>query len=240
MKCGARVAIGVAGGYFLGRTKKMKLALMLGGMAAGRRAGGPGELLGQGAKLLQSSPELVALREQITTRLVEAGKDAVKAAAARQIGALTDRVSGRVESLVDPERIGAVRPRKGRGKADDADDVSDVDELDEEDATDPSGPNGRVDDDADEEADDDREGAAPAASKRPTRARSTSANSSRSRTSAKNGASQGRASSGAKTSSADSATPKRRTGTAAASRATGTARSATKSTRTARGSRSAR
>ena len=39
MKCGARVAIGVAGGYFLGRTKKMKLALMLAGMAAGRRAG---------------------------------------------------------------------------------------------------------------------------------------------------------------------------------------------------------
>ena len=36
MKCGARVALGVAGGYFLGRTKKMKLALMLAGMAAGR------------------------------------------------------------------------------------------------------------------------------------------------------------------------------------------------------------
>ena len=38
MKCGLRVALGVAGGYFLGRTKKMKLALMLGGMAAGRQS----------------------------------------------------------------------------------------------------------------------------------------------------------------------------------------------------------
>jgi hypothetical protein len=40
VKCGVRVALGVAGGYFLGRTKKMKLAMMLGGMAAGRQAGG--------------------------------------------------------------------------------------------------------------------------------------------------------------------------------------------------------
>jgi hypothetical protein len=31
-----RVALGVAGGYLLGRTKKMKLALMLGGMIASR------------------------------------------------------------------------------------------------------------------------------------------------------------------------------------------------------------
>ena len=48
MKCGARVALGVAGGYFLGRTNKMKLALMLSGMAAGRQAGGPGQILAQG------------------------------------------------------------------------------------------------------------------------------------------------------------------------------------------------
>ncbi|MDT7753719.1 MAG: hypothetical protein QOD96_7381, partial [Pseudonocardiales bacterium] len=98
MKCGARVAIGVAGGYFLGRTKKMKLALMLGGMAAGRQAGGPAELLGQGAKLLGSTPELAALRDQLTGRLVAAGKDAVMAVAARQLESLTDRVSDRVES----------------------------------------------------------------------------------------------------------------------------------------------
>ncbi len=65
MKCGARVALGVAGGYLLGRTKKMKLALMLGGMAAGRRAGGPGELLGQGTKLLAASPELSRLVSEV-------------------------------------------------------------------------------------------------------------------------------------------------------------------------------
>ena len=223
----------MAGGYFLGRTKKMKLALMLGGMAAGRRAGGPGELLGQGAKLLSSSPELAALREQVTTRLVEVGKDAVKAAAARQIGALTDRVSGRVESLADPERITAVRPRKRRGKTE-ADEVDDVDEVDEEKAEDSPAPNDR----ANADSADDAEATRPPV-KRAARTRSTSANSSRSRTSAKKESSQGRVANSPKTSSSGAA-PKRRTGAAAASRATGAARTATKSTRTARGSGSAR
>jgi hypothetical protein len=109
MKCGARVAIGVAAGYFLGRTKKMKLALMLGGMAAGRRAGGPGELLGRGAKLLESNAELAALRDQVQGRLVEAGKGAVLAVATRQIESLSDRVAQRVERLADPGRVGGLR-----------------------------------------------------------------------------------------------------------------------------------
>jgi hypothetical protein len=109
MKCGARVAIGVVGGYFLGRTKKMKLALMLGGMAAGRRSGGPTELLGRGAKLLESSPELAALREQVQGRLVEAGKGAVLAVATRQIESLSDRVSQRVERLAEPGRVDGLR-----------------------------------------------------------------------------------------------------------------------------------
>src|SRR3954469_16808177 len=81
MKCGARVALGVAGGYFLGRTKKMKLALMLGGMAAGRRDGGPDELLAQGAKVLDRSPELQRLADEVRGRLLDAGKGAAMAVA---------------------------------------------------------------------------------------------------------------------------------------------------------------
>ena len=61
MKCGARIALGVAGWYFLGRTKKM----MLGGMAAGRRGGGPGQLLQEGTKLLGQSPKLRRLTDEI-------------------------------------------------------------------------------------------------------------------------------------------------------------------------------
>lgn len=101
MKCGARVALGVAGGYFLGRTKKVKLALMLAGMVAGRRAGGPGELLAQGQKLISGSPELTRLTDEVRGRLIDAGKQAAVAVAARQVEALTDRVTQRAASLGD-------------------------------------------------------------------------------------------------------------------------------------------
>ena len=73
---GDRVALGVAGGYILGRTKKMELAMMLAGTAAGRQAGGPAALLGQGGsaallgqgkKLLEASPELSRLALLVRT-----------------------------------------------------------------------------------------------------------------------------------------------------------------------------
>jgi hypothetical protein len=106
------VALGVAGGYLLGRTKKMKLALMLGGMAAGRRAGGPGELLSRGTKLVEASPELSRLVGEVRGRLLEAGKGAAVAVATRQVEALTDRVGRRVESFA------SVGVPAQRGKAD--------------------------------------------------------------------------------------------------------------------------
>jgi hypothetical protein len=119
VKCGARVALGVIGGYFLGRTKKMKLAMMLGGMAAGRRAGGPGELLRTGTKLLNSSPELARLTDEVRGRLLEAGKGAALAVAARQVESLTDRVGKRVESLSD---VGVPRRKKSEEPEDEYED----------------------------------------------------------------------------------------------------------------------
>jgi len=229
------VAIGVAGGYFLGRTKKMKLALMLGGLAAGRRTGGAGGLLGQGAKLVGSSPELAALREQLTGRLVEAGKGAVMSVAARQIETLTDRVSDRVESLADPDRLSAVRPRrKGRAAVDEQDDGADADRAADED---------RLDDDQDDGADPGDEETERAPARSTSRAKSSSGSSENSAPSTRNSTSHGASSSGRaagsnKTASSERATPKRRT---AATRSAGAARSGAKSatTRAARGSRSA-
>jgi len=131
MKCGARVALGVAGGYFLGRTKKMKLALMLAGMAAGRQAGGPGALLDQGKSLLNASPELLRLTDEVKGRLLDAGKGAAMAVATRQVEALTDRVAGRVESS-----LGNLAER-GRSSTNSSaaarDEVDEVDEADEDD-----------------------------------------------------------------------------------------------------------
>jgi uncharacterized membrane protein YgcG len=99
VKCGARIAMGVAGGYFLGRTKKMKLALMLGGWAAGRELGGPGQIIGQAGKMLGENPQVAELTDQVRGRLLEAGKGAAMAVVTRQVEALTDRMSHRVEDL---------------------------------------------------------------------------------------------------------------------------------------------
>ncbi|GAA1175622.1 hypothetical protein [Pseudonocardia alaniniphila] len=135
MKCGARVAIGVVAGYFLGRTKKMKLAMMLGGMAAGRRAGGPGELLRTGTKLLNSSPELARLTDEVRGRLLEAGKGAALAVAARQVESLTDRVGKRVESLSD---VG-VPSRKKSAEPEDEYEEEDAERADVDDEGAPAG-----------------------------------------------------------------------------------------------------
>ncbi len=129
MKCGARVALGVAGGYFLGRTKKMKLALMLAGWAAGRQAGGPGALLGQAKNLLGASPELTHLSDDLRGRLLDAGKGAALAVATRQVEMLTDRVAGRLE-----KSLGDVGQQAGvSSESPDADerDEAELDEADE-------------------------------------------------------------------------------------------------------------
>jgi hypothetical protein len=82
-------------------TLQMKFAMILGGMAAGRRAGGPGQLLAQGTKLLGQSPELARLTDEIRGRLLEAGKGAAVAVATRQVENLTERVLSRVETLTE-------------------------------------------------------------------------------------------------------------------------------------------
>ena len=141
MKCGARVALGVAGGYFLGRTKKMKFAMALAGMAAGRRAGGPGQLLAQGTKLLGQSPEITRLTDELRGRLLDAGKGAAVAIATRQVEALTERVVNRVGDLTEAggktvggvgKTVGGVGETVGGlGRRQSRDDVEYDDEYDE-------------------------------------------------------------------------------------------------------------
>jgi hypothetical protein len=127
----------------------MKLAMMLAGMAAGRRAGGPGELLKGGTKLLNASPELSRLTDVVRGRLLEAGKDAALAVATRQVESLTDRVGKRVESLGD---LGAPR----RGKPEDVPDVPGGVPVDEEGPVDEAAP---LDDEGADEQDVDEQGA---------------------------------------------------------------------------------
>lgn len=77
MSATTKIALAVASGYLLGRSKKFKLAIAVGSMLAGKRlAADPQALVQRGAKLIDSNPELQALQEQIRGRLMEAAKTA--------------------------------------------------------------------------------------------------------------------------------------------------------------------
>lgn len=95
MKGGMRVALGVAVGYFLGRTRKMKVALMLAGAGAtGRLPSNSRELVREGIKRLGDSAEVGKLTESVRGELTDAAKRAAVAAASNRIDALTNRIEG--------------------------------------------------------------------------------------------------------------------------------------------------
>src|SRR6266567_2497962 len=100
MRIGARLALGVAVGYFLGRTHKMRWAVTLvAASAAGRLSSNPADLVRVGTKLLGSSPELKGLADDVRGRLVDSGKAAAITAAGNQIDSLTGRLQQRADGI---------------------------------------------------------------------------------------------------------------------------------------------
>ncbi|MFY1692333.1 hypothetical protein [Plantactinospora sp. WMMB782] len=98
MNTGLRIGLAVGFGYFLGRRKKLRSALVLAtAVAAGRASRGPGGLLEQGRQLLQS-PRLSGLG-RLGSPLVSAGRDAATAAAGSGIDALSGRLRGSADAL---------------------------------------------------------------------------------------------------------------------------------------------
>lgn len=97
MKCGSQIAVAVAGGYFLGRSRKTRLAALLALLAAGggRLPVGPEDLL-------RKSPiggPLDKLTGDLRSQLVDAGVSVAKKAASNRIDSFSDRLSERAESL---------------------------------------------------------------------------------------------------------------------------------------------
>src|SRR6476660_3586394 len=118
MSATTKIAVGVASGYLLGRTKKLRLAITVGSLLAGQRvATNPQALLAQGAKLADKNPELKKLQDQLTGRLL----DAVKAAA------LTTATS-RIEAVTKQLTAG---PSEEQGDEDEYDEEEPEDEYDE-------------------------------------------------------------------------------------------------------------
>ncbi|MBQ0928420.1 hypothetical protein [Saccharopolyspora endophytica] len=100
MKQGPQMATAVALGYALGRSRRMKLALMVGGVVLGRRMGDPKELLAKAGGAVDPSGEVGgALRD----RLVEAARTAAIAAASNEIESMSDNLSERAAKLRSPQ-----------------------------------------------------------------------------------------------------------------------------------------
>jgi hypothetical protein len=100
MSAGAKIAAAVASGYLLGRTKKLKLAITVGGMLAGKKiATDPRSLMKQGAELIESNPELSKLQDQIRSQLFDAARKAAVASAGQRMNMLSDSIRERSERL---------------------------------------------------------------------------------------------------------------------------------------------
>lgn len=110
MNNSTKTVAALAGGYLLGRSKKMRLAVTMAGLLAGRKLDlSSGELLERGAALVQNSPELSRLSDQVRGKLLEAAKAAAVAAASNRLNSVSDTLrdrSGGSRALAGPEAEG--------------------------------------------------------------------------------------------------------------------------------------
>ena len=112
MANGAKVALAVGAGYFLGRTRKMRIALMLAAAGvSGKLPSTPGTLMSQGLKSLGATEQLHDLSEQLRGEVLAAAKAATLAAATNRVDALSNRLQGAVPT----EDVGRAAGSAGRG-----------------------------------------------------------------------------------------------------------------------------
>ncbi|MFJ9316058.1 hypothetical protein ACIRN4_17845 [Pimelobacter simplex] len=145
MSANSKIALAVAGGYLLGRTKKLRLAMTLAGMLAGKKLATNRQLLAQGAKLVEGNPQFKELQGQLTGRLVEVAREAALVATASRVESLTQSLKG---------------GKGDQGRGDEADDELD-DEPDEADDELDDGPDEADDEGYEDEAYDDEESEEP-------------------------------------------------------------------------------
>ncbi|PQP17111.1 hypothetical protein [Rhodococcus opacus] len=191
MKTKGQVALAVGAGYMLGRTHRMKMALMLAAAGAtGRFPGGPRDLLERGTKMLASSPEFAKISDSVREELVSAAKAAAVTAASQRINSLNNRllsgggeVVGDVGDTVD-DTVGGVgnsvgklsrvgkfgRKRRGRSQ----DEEYDESEVDEEQDEQPDDQYDEEDDEYEEPEEEEAAEEEPAPRKRPAARRRTS------------------------------------------------------------------
>ncbi|MFD5265012.1 DNA primase [Streptomyces sp. NPDC058335] len=162
-----RVGLGLAigAGYVLGRTKKMKLALAVGSMVAGKKLNltprGVADLVSQ---QLKDNPQFKEIGEQLRGDLRGVGKAASGAMVERQMSALADRLHSRTGQVRDQLQgvVPDVDDKDDKDDKDDTDDRGTDEEYDEPESA-------RHEDEDDEDRDDEDQDAADAGEERPRR-----------------------------------------------------------------------
>ncbi|MFI9263280.1 DNA primase [Streptomyces werraensis] len=97
-RTGLGLAIGA--GYLLGRTKKLKMALAVGGLVAGKKLNlSPRAVADLVSQQLRDNPQFKELGDQLRGELRGAGKAASGALVERQISSLADRLHGRTAEV---------------------------------------------------------------------------------------------------------------------------------------------
>ncbi|MEU2711837.1 DNA primase [Streptomyces sp. NPDC007205] len=99
-----RTALGLAlgAGYLLGRTKKLKMALAVGSLAAGKKLNlGPGALAAMARQQLRDNPQFKEIGDQLREDLRGVGKAASGAMVERQMSTLADRLHDRTAQVRD-------------------------------------------------------------------------------------------------------------------------------------------
>ncbi|SEB33385.1 hypothetical protein [Rhodococcus koreensis] len=159
-----QMAMAVGAGYMLGRTHKMKLALMLAGYGASRRfPSGSLGVLNEGRKLLADSPEVAKLGATVRKELMNAAKAAAVTAASQRIDSLNTRLQSGENLLGGLGKAAGGQKKSKRARDEEPDDEYEDDEYEDDE-----------DEGADEPGDDDSE-QTPRARRRPTPRRRSSA-----------------------------------------------------------------
>ncbi|WP_399891766.1 DNA primase [Streptomyces sp. BBFR51] len=124
-----RVGLGLAvgAGYLLGRTKKLKFAIAVGTMVAGKKLNlTPKGIAELASSQLQNNPQFKEIGDQLRTDLQGVGKAASGALVERQIGALADRLHGRTAEVRDQlSGVASQAPGVGSDDSRDSEDSED-------------------------------------------------------------------------------------------------------------------
>ncbi|MEV8592890.1 DNA primase [Streptomyces sp. NPDC052012] len=119
------LGLAVGAGYLLGRTKKLKMAVAVGGLVAGKKLNlSPRMVAELVSQQLRDNPQFKELGDQLRGDLRGVGKAASGALVERQLDAVADRLHGRTAELRD-RLAGGGLPGTGRN-AQDTEDTEDA------------------------------------------------------------------------------------------------------------------